>query len=95
MVLPIRRMQVRITEAQILHVEQRDHVALVDSLFVDIDQLVAACDMKGKAHDVLHEWLMPHMQLAQDLERAKDPIGADSLLHVLALSSDTYDLYFE
>jgi hypothetical protein len=95
MVLPIRRMQVRIAEAKTLPVEQRDHAALADSLFVDIDQLVAACDMKGKAHDVLHEWLMPHMQLAQDLERATDPIVADSLLHALALSSDAYALYFE
>jgi hypothetical protein len=95
MVEPIRRMQVRIGEAKTLPVEQRDNAALADSLFVDMDQLVAACDMKGKAHDMLHEWLMPHMQLAQDLERASDPTLADSLLHALALSSDTYDLYFE
>ena len=95
MVEPIRRMQERIAEAETLPVDQRDHGALADSLFVDIDQLVAACDMKGKAHDVLHEWLMPHMQLAQDLERASNPGVADSLLHALVLSSRTYDLYFE
>jgi len=95
MVVPIRRMQERIAEAQAIPVEKREHAAIVDSLFLDMDQLVAACDMQGKAHDVLHEWLIPHMQLVQDLERAKDPILADSLLYSLARSAAAYDHYFE
>lgn len=95
MVAPIQRMRERIAEARTIVVEQRDHVALADSLFVDIDQLVAACDMKGKAHDVSHGWLMPHMRLAHDLERASDPLVADSVLHALVRSFATYDLYFE
>jgi hypothetical protein len=95
MVEPIQRMQVRIAEAQAIPLEQRDPKALADSLFVDIDQLVVACDMQGKAHDVLHEWLMPHIQLVQDLERTTDQGAADSLLEALANSSAVYDSFFE
>jgi hypothetical protein len=94
MLEPIQRMQQRIQLAEEVPGDL-DHGALADSLFVDIDQLITTCNMKGKAHDALHAWLMPHMQLVQDLERAAGPAEADSLLRALDRSARDSDRYFE
>jgi hypothetical protein len=96
MLVPIRRMQQRIATA----VEPGaaitlDHAVLADSLFVDLDALVAGCTMEGKAHAELHDWLMPHMQLVQHLERTADTAQVRSILQQLAASSAEFDRYFE
>lgn len=96
MLVPIRRMQQRIARV----VEPGagatvDHAVLADSLFVDLDALVAGCTMEGKAHAELHDWLMPHMQLVQELEGTKDSAQARSILQQLAASSSEFDRYFE
>ncbi len=93
MLPPVRRMQERIAEAGKARI--LDHTTLADSLFVDIDALVAGCTMEGKAHTELHDWLMPHMQLMQDLERTTDTAQAWSILQQLAASSSEFDRYFE
>jgi hypothetical protein len=93
MLPPVRRMQERIAEAGQAGI--LDHAALADSLFVDIDALVAGCTMEGKAHAELHDWLMPHMQLVQELERTTDTAQARNILQQLAASSAEFDRYFE
>jgi len=96
MLVPVRRMQQRIATA----VEPGapatlDHAVLADSLFVDIDALVVGCTMEGKAHAELHDWLMPHMQLVQDLEKTTDTAQARTILKQLAASSVEFDRYFQ
>ena len=96
MLVPVRRMQQRIAIA----VEPGaaitlDQAVLADSLFVDLDALVAGCTMEGKAHEELHDWLMPHMQLVQDLEKTTDTTRARTILQQLAASSAEFDRYFE
>jgi hypothetical protein len=96
MLVPIRRMQQRIATA----IEPGaaitlDHAVLADSLFVDLDALVAGCTMEGKAHEELHDWLMPHMQLVQDLEKTTDTAQARTILQQLATSSAEFDRYFQ
>jgi len=96
MLIPIRRMQQRIAAAVVTDAAtELDHAVLADSLFVDIDALVAGCTMEGKAHAELHDWLMPHMQLVQDLEKTTDTVQARKILEELAASSEEFDRYFE
>ncbi len=96
MLVPIRRMQQRIAAAVVTDAAtELDHAVLADSLFVDIDALVAGCTMEGKAHAELHDWLMPHMQLVQDLEKTTDTVQARKILEELAASSEEFDRYFE
>jgi hypothetical protein len=96
MLVPIRRMQQRIATA----IEPGaaitlDHAVLADSLFVDLDALVAGCTMEGKAHEELHDWLMPHTQLVQDLEKTTDTARARTILQQLAASSAEFDRHFQ
>lgn len=95
MLVPVRRMQQRI--AQAAHqgaLLTPEHAALADSLFADLDDLVAGCTMEGKAHEELHVWLIPHMQLVQDLEKAADTTQARAILQRLADSATEFDRYF-
>jgi hypothetical protein len=69
--------------------------ALADSLFADMDELVRTCDMKGPAHDMLHEWLMPHMTLLQRLEQAPSADSARHLWVALDRSNALFDQFFE
>lgn len=94
--VPIRRMHERITSSVEYGATARlDHRVLADSLFADLDALVAGCTMDGKAHEELHDWLMPHMQLVQDLEKAPDTAQARAILEQLAASSAEFDQYFQ
>jgi hypothetical protein len=96
MLVPVRRMQQRIATAAAPGAAiTLDHAVLADSLFVDLDALVAGCTMEGKAHAELHDWLMPHIQLVQDLERTTDTAQARSILQQLAASSAEFNRYFE
>ena len=51
--------------------------------------------MEGKAHAELHDWLMPHMQLVQDLEKTTDTAHARTILQHLNASSAEFDRYFQ
>jgi hypothetical protein len=96
MLVPIRRMQQRIaTVIEPGAAIRLDHAVLADSLFVDLDALVAGCTMEGKAHEELHDWLMPHMQLVQDLEKTTDTAQVRTILQQLAASSAEFDRYFQ
>lgn len=51
--------------------------------------------MKGKSHDVLHQWLHPHMALIENLSEEKDPKQAASIVEELEQSFKTYQNYFQ
>lgn len=57
--------------------------------------LIKSCTMTGEAHDVLHEWLMPHLKLTEALEKAKGQKEADKIIHKLNDSFEDFSEYFE
>ena len=48
-------------------VEQKDYKSLSNKLQSNIDLLTSNCTMKGKAHDELHKWLLPYIDLVKEL----------------------------
>jgi hypothetical protein len=51
---------------------EQDHAALAAKIDAHINQVISNCTMEGKAHDALHEWLMPFRQLNKDYATAPD-----------------------
>jgi hypothetical protein len=51
---------------------EKDHTALAAKLDEHTTQLISSCTMDGKAHDALHDWLMPFLQLNKDYAAAPD-----------------------
>lgn len=72
-----------------------DYEKLAADLKVQNDQLIKSCTMKGKSHDVLHQWLHPHMALIENLSEEKDPKQAASIVGELKQSFKTYQNYFQ
>jgi hypothetical protein len=51
--------------------------------------------MKGKAHDELHKWLLPYIDLAKELSEAKDETEASKRFENIKSSFITFNQYFQ
>jgi hypothetical protein len=51
---------------------EKDHAALAAKIEGHTSQLISSCTMDGKAHDALHDWLMPFLKLNKDYAAAPD-----------------------
>jgi uncharacterized protein YggU (UPF0235/DUF167 family) len=51
---------------------EKDHAVLATKIDEHTKQLISSCTMDGKAHEALHDWLMPFLQLNKDYAAAPD-----------------------
>lgn len=51
---------------------EKDHAALAAKIDGHTKRLISSCTMDGEAHDTLHDWLMPFLQLKKDYAAAPD-----------------------
>ncbi|MEY3237622.1 MAG: hypothetical protein RI883_1723 [Bacteroidota bacterium] len=73
---------------------KNDYDALSKKLLANIDLLTSNCTMTGKAHDELHKWLLPYIDLANDFSEAKDIKNQENCYHKLEESFDLFNTYF-
>ncbi len=59
------------------------------------EQLVKSCTMKGKSHEELHVWLVPHLKLVEELAQTKDLEKGKQMSAALERSYLTYHQFFE
>lgn len=57
--------------------------------------LINSCTMQGESHDVLHEWLVPHLELTKELENAADENAAKAIVSKLNESFTNFGVYFK
>lgn len=76
-------------------VEQKDYKSLTEKLQSNIDLLTSNCTMKGKAHDELHKWLLPYIDLVKELSEAKDETEAEKQFQNIQTSFTTFNQYFQ
>ena len=76
-------------------VEQKDYKSLAEKLQSNIDLLTSNCTMKGKAHDELHKWLLPYIDLVKELSEAKDETEAAKQFENIQTSFTTFNQYFQ
>jgi rubrerythrin len=89
---------IRNTENDIISfstVEQKDYKSLVEKLQSNIDLLTSNCIMKGKAHDELHKWLLPYIDLVKELSEAKVETEASKQFENIQTSFTTFNQYFQ
>ena len=93
MMVVLRRMEQRIKGQE--KVKERDYTSLGDALSKDINALVAGCTMSGPAHDALHKWLVPYMDLVGELKDSpNDYLKEESYRNLLA-AFRVFNVYFE
>jgi hypothetical protein len=68
-----------------------NYQVLADNLKENLDLLTSNCTMKGQAHDELHKWLLPYLDLVDEFSEAK----STEQLTKIQESLITFNTYFE
>lgn len=72
-----------------------DYKILSDKLQNDIDLLTSNCTMKGKAHDELHKWLLPYIEMADDFSKAKNMAESSEKLEKIKTAFKLFNKNFQ
>jgi hypothetical protein len=75
--------------------DEKDYQSLAVKLENNIELLTSNCTMTGKAHDELHKWLLPYIDLVAELTNAKNVEEAGATYHKIQASFKTFNTYFE
>jgi hypothetical protein len=73
---------------------KQNYQALSKQLTDANTNLIMSCSMTGKAHDLLHKWLNPHLKLVSELEKAETDESAEVIVSQLTQSFDLFNRYF-
>jgi hypothetical protein len=94
----------KINEEMVTHIQNAeriyeqfsgDHLDLLhDALMESTNALVASCTMTGPAHDELHKWLHPHIDLIKSMKGGNTE-QVDYFLEKLEASFVVFHTYFE
>lgn len=68
-----------------------NYQVLADNLKENLDLLTSNCTMKGQAHDELHKWLLPYIDLVDNFSDGKTNDQFTEIQH----SFITFNQYFE
>lgn len=72
-----------------------DYQTLAAQLLEKNSGLIRNCTMQGQAHDELHNWLFPHMELIEALGGTQNVEDAQALISQMKKSFETYHQYFQ
>ncbi len=92
----IRNMESDINHfAENRNTELKGFLQLGASLQKNIDLLTSSCTMEGKAHDELHKWLLPYIDMVDKLNAAKNFDEAFNTFGEIRTSYIVFNRYFE
>lgn len=96
MMVHIRNMESDINRfSETKHIELMDFTLLGASLQRNIDLLTSNCTMEGKAHDELHKWLLPYIDLVDKLNNSNNSDEALHNFEEIKASYISFNKYFE
>lgn len=72
-----------------------DYKALAEKLKKNIDLLTSNCTMEGEAHDELHKWLLPFIELVDEFSKAANGNEAEEKFRHIKHSFETFNMYFQ
>lgn len=93
MMIHIAKMQYYVSEFD--KSNDKDYHTLALKLNDRIDSLTSSCTMEGKAHDELHKWLVPFIELNEKFLKTKDISEAEIIFSKIKTSFKEFVKYFE
>jgi hypothetical protein len=75
--------------------EPKNYGTLAGKLQTNIDLLTSNCTMTGQAHDELHKWLLPYIDLVAELSDANAETEAAKQFEYIQNSFLTFNQYFK
>lgn len=74
---------------------KKEYKTLAQNLQKNIELLTSSCTMTGKAHDELHKWLLPYIDLANHFSQAKTEMEEIKLFENIHASFITFNQFFK
>ena len=75
--------------------DPKNYNLLGEKLQNNIDLLTSNCTMEGKAHDELHKWLLPYIDMVAELVDTKDETTAMKQFENIKTSFATFNQFFQ
>jgi hypothetical protein len=75
--------------------DNKDFKTISKKIQSHLDLLTSNCTMTGKAHDELHKWLLPFIDLVKELSDAKDMDIASEKFKDIQTSFLTFNTFFK
>ncbi len=72
-----------------------EYKQLASGLEQNIEQLTSNCTMEGQAHDELHKWLLPFIELSEQFSASATEQEAENNYGQIKLSLEDFHRYFE
>lgn len=72
-----------------------DYIILGAGLQKNIDLLTSNCTMEGKAHDELHKWLLPYIDMVDKLNKSKNDNDTKATFKEIENSFAVFNKCFE
>ncbi|MDO9184939.1 MAG: hypothetical protein Q7W13_02930 [Bacteroidia bacterium] len=72
-----------------------DYAILGAGLQKNVDLLTSNCTMKGKAHDELHKWLLPYIDMVDKFNKSKNESDNQAIFKEIENSFVLFNQYFE
>jgi len=72
-----------------------EYKQLASGLDKNIEQLTSNCTMEGKAHDELHKWLLPFIELSEQFSASATTQDATKYYGQIKLSLEDFHRHFE
>lgn len=86
---------IRNMEKAINEFEGDDYPALAKIIDENIRELTSNCTMEGQAHDELHKWLLPFIELSEEFDVATELEEREKIYREFKASFKVYNTYFE
>jgi hypothetical protein len=75
--------------------QPEDYIALGKKLDAHIDLLISNCNMTGQAHEELHKWLLPFIDINNELIEKKTSHSQSQTFTSIEKSLKEFKLYFK
>ncbi len=84
----------KLVKAHISH-QVLDYQLLGDAIATQTKYIISSCTMKGKAHEELHKWLLPFLDLKEALVMTASPEEGAAVLDNIKSELAVYQSYFK
>lgn len=72
-----------------------DYKVLSTDLSLHAKTIISSCTMQGQAHDELHKWLIPFINLRKELDSISDPTQGQEITAKLTNEITIFKTYFK
>lgn len=86
---------IRNMEKAVNEFEGNDYPALAKTIDENIRALTENCTMEGQAHDELHKWLLPFIELSEEFDVATEKENQEKIYQEFKKMFVEYNTYFE